>query len=248
MNPRYLLVGISLLAVLLVALVALAVRGLVGGDSGDAVGARGTPEQRAAATPVRSVVARVDGIEITEADWTLALARVESNLSFMRGEIAAGSSAAAGLVPFLTLVEKYGVETVALGATISQAVIEAEATRRGVMPTPIELSAAVSRQRQVTEAGLRGDIVLAPGAVAMVEAMMAAVGEDFYWRVFLPTQQRQAIATERLQIAIGRTQPWPTFITSRVRTARVELIAPGLRSLSVEEAIAYLEEFYRVGS
>jgi hypothetical protein len=131
---------------------------------------------------------------------------------------------------------------VALSAVTHDAALHALVVEQGLTIDPAEITESLDLQRSAIESGE------APGQAAFAEA----VGEDFYWNVYLPEVLQRGLMVSKLRSAEleGITsheegvRRWTAFETDAVNSAVVNLADGGDVSRSdVAEAVSYWMDY-----
>jgi hypothetical protein len=189
-----------------------------------------------------SAVLTVDGVAVTGQELALRRANVEANIEFMATVMAGGGPTASGVQDRLELIQAYGPGTVALSAVIHDAALHAMVVEQGLTIDPAEITDSLDSQRSAIQSGD------APGQAAFVEA----VGEDFFWNVYLPEVVQRGLLVSKLRAAEleGVTsheegvRGWTAFETDAVNSAVVNLADGGDVSQSdVAEAVSYWMDY-----
>lgn len=193
------------------------------------------------------VIATVDGFEVTEQDWDMALFEVERSLVYMRAQVAlveppGGPEMQSFMARYLEALEARPPEVAALTSLVVNRATAAAAFAAGLAPSEDEVVAAVTEQRDLTTEAL------AHGGFdewnrETFELMLERVGEDAYWEQFLPDLLRRGLANQRL---FERERHSPeSWRTAEVRLARSADVVLGPRvaaRASVDGVLDYLDE------
>jgi hypothetical protein len=184
---------------------------------------------------------RVNEEEISDARVRERIASVNSNLDYMKEEIAKGSPFAARLSGLSGLINQFGVQTVGVAALIEESSLYQEAVAKGYRVADGTVAARVKRDRDLAEQGLN------PGVLAYVDV----VGKDRYWTELYPEIIRRTLTIENMRTAITRDLVDPREQQARWDQTRNDLISAAVvtildsdlaRTVSADAAKAYLAE------
>lgn len=184
---------------------------------------------------------RVNEEEISDARVRERIASVNSNLDYMKEEVAKGSPLAARLSELSGLINRFGVETVGVAALVEESALFREAVSKGYEVADGTVAARVKRDRDLAEQGLN------PGVLAYIDV----VGKDRYWTDLYPAIIRRTLTIENMRAAVtrGLVDPreqqtrWDQTRSDLVSAAVVTIIDPQLaQTVDVNAAKAYLSE------
>lgn len=160
--------------------------------------------------PTDRVIAVIDGIEVTQADWDRAAKGVGVNrqmtgatlemLREMEDELPGGM-----VRDWITAAESAHEEANAasrdvrlLAGFMSQYALEADFREHSLIPTDTEVDREVREMRRIREEVVRLDGPAAELARKQYEIQIDAYGEDHYWSVVARDSARNSLALQRL--------------------------------------------------
>lgn len=180
---------------------------------------------------------------VTLDDFREGVRIVETNLEYMKGEISKGSFDSSFLQEFVQLIERTGVQTVALGSLIQDRALYERAVANGFSATDQEVTARLERDRELIR-----DTPVGAQAIAYIEA----VGEDRYWSELYPAILRREMAIHNMWTATvadfadqGRNESaWADVKRQALNSVSIEVLdADAIAPATVSNALAYLEEY-----
>ena len=200
---------------------------------------------RAGASGVANPIAQIGSEAVTAADFNEHVGIVKSNLSYMRGEIAAGNPSSAYLQAFIDVITVHGIENVAFAGMIENQALYEMAVARGYAPSDAEVNAKVEQ-----------DKALAARAIdPATAAYIASVGEQRFWSTMYPATVRRDLATQALWQSVttgettvaDRATTWQQVEQQAVASTKVRVLnASAIAPASTDSAIAYLNAYWRL--
>jgi hypothetical protein len=191
-----------------------------------------------------SVIAMVNGVEITDAHWQVAslqhtAAREQSDSLLDRVSESGGSLAQ--IAAYRELIERTQPVIVIVAAVLMDAALLSEIDRRGLNPTPSEIQHALDASRQLAESvevsspGRETDEIglIVLGALPDRRVLLNAVGADVFEAVLEPALWHLSLGTQALRRdfmteapAAGSTPDvqadWREFRLNLVREAQID--------------------------
>lgn len=237
----------SLLGVLLLTLIVsgtLAVRAFsssqAGFDNGKSVG------EAFINTPEGIVIGKVGNQSLFLSEFLQSKRSVESNLDYMRRQIAGGNRFADELQARIDLIEDAGVSNVALGSLISDLALQERALAQGFSVTQDEVAEYIASVRGPVEQG---------NANPSIYGYIDAVGQDRYWNEVLPAIASRQLPIENMNRSFREGLPskdlasqkriWNNFQQAIVEQTPIQLLREDLVGpANVQNALAYLEAYW----
>ncbi len=188
-------------------------------------------------------VVRIGEQVVTLDDFREGVRIVETNLEYMKGEISKGSFDSSFLQEFVQLIERTGVQTVALGSLIQDRALYERAVANGFSATDQEVTARLERDRELFRVNPE---------VAQVNAYIEAVGQDRYWSELYPAVLRREMAIQKMWEATvtgitdqgSRDAKWNDVQKQATSSVSIEALAPGaIAPATVSNALAYLDKY-----
>lgn len=188
-------------------------------------------------------VVRIGRQVVTLDDFREGVRIVETNLEYMKGEISKGSFDSSFLQAFVQLIERTGVQTVALGSLIQDRALYERARAKGFGATDQEVTARLEQDR---------DLVRVTPEGARVAASIEAVGQDRYWSELYPAMLRREIAIQKMWEATvtgiadrgSRDAKWTDVQKQAISSVSIEVLAPdAIAPATVSNALAYLDKY-----
>jgi len=190
-------------------------------------------------------VAQIGSEMVTADDFAEQVSVVQSNLSYMRGEIAAGNPSSAFLQAFIDIITAHGIKNVAFAGLIQDQALYERAVARGFNPSDAVVNAKVAQ-----------DKALAARAIDSANAAyIASVGEQKFWTTIYPAMVRRSLATQALWQSrtsgkatdADRVTTWQQVQQQAVASIKVRVLnASAIAPASTDSAIAYLHDYWRL--
>jgi hypothetical protein len=199
---------------------------------------------RARASDVANPVAQIGSETVTTDDFAAQVTSVQSNLSYMRGEIAAGNPSSAFLQAFIDIITTHGIKNVAFAGLIEDHALYEQAVARGFNPSDAVVNAKVAQ-----------DKALAARAIDSANAAyIASVGEQKFWTTMYPAMVRRSLATQALWQSrtsgkatdADRVTTWQQVQQQAVASTEVRVLdASAIAPASTDSAMAYLQDYWQ---
>lgn len=193
-------------------------------------------------------VVRIGQQVVTLDDFREGVRIVETNLEYMKGEISKGSFDSSFLQEFVQLIERTGVQTVALGSLIQDRALYERAVANGFSAADQEVTARLERDGELFRDPPIGAQTTAYQATAYIEA----VGEDRYWSELYPAMLRREMAIHNMWTATmadfadqgSRKTVWADVQKQAIGSVSIEVLAPdAIAPATVKDALAYLNDY-----
>lgn len=195
---------------------------------------------------VGDTVALVDGQPIGTADFVEQVAIVNSNLSYMQGQIAAGSLQSSYLRQFIAIITSDGVTNVAFGSLIENEALYEMATARGYSPSDTDVNGEVAKVKSLVDSGK---------APVAFQSAIAAVGAQSFWMEIYPNIVRRTLAIDALQMQVVSSNTdspvsptsWLNVQKQAVAFARIVVLNPAaIAPATRASALAYLQDYWQL--
>jgi hypothetical protein len=181
-------------------------------------------------------VVRIGQQVVTRDDFREGVRIVETNLEYMKGEVAKGSYNSNYMQAFVQLIEQTGIQNVALGALIQDRALYEHALAKGFAATEQEITARAEQ--------IRDHIRNTPDG-AQVAASIDAIGEDGYWSELYPAIARREIAIQKMWTnRENRVAVWADVEKQALDSVSIEVLdAESIAPATVSNALAYLDKY-----
>lgn len=200
-----------------------------------------------------TVLAVVDGVEITDAHRHVALAYLDLEQQMYMEQMEDNDILAEFSAARLEQIEAYGAEQVVFAYLLMDAALMAEVDRRGLNPPPDELAASlVLFQSQL------GELDPDTGGLDRVLEGIDVAGEAVYWQVIAPAEAHLSAGVSTIHSEImaqtiedsltpeEAVAAWPDFRLSLLREATIDVYEGPFAGLSIDDALAYLDDADRL--
>jgi len=204
------------------------------------------------------VVAMVNGIEVAEVEWEVALFFATHAETVMRRQLEdppAYFEQLPGVIDYteasLALVEKYPAAVRAMDLILSQKALDAEIHRRGLPPADeAEVQVQVEMQRQFFFMGVLPEWAtdvedfLGPSEedLGWLRGVVEHLGGERYFDEYMPIVMRRTLAAEPLAQEVMRVpQTWDEFVQELTRGARLVLGEELREQFTVEDVREFME-------
>ncbi len=205
------------------------------------------PSEKAQAGEDTPGVVRIGQQVVTLDDFREGVRIVETNLEYMKGEISKGSFDSSFLQEFVQLIERTGIQTVALGSLIQDRALYERAVANGFSATDQEVTTRLERDREL----FRDPPIGAETTAYQATAYIKAAGEDRYWSELYPAKLRREMAIHNMWTATmadfadqgSRESAWAGVERRAIHSVSIDVLnADAIAPATVPNALAYLEK------
>lgn len=184
-------------------------------------------------------IGRISGIDVTKGDLEERAAAVQANLAYMKDQITAGDPAADGIREFATLIERSGINTVALAGTIVEMSLYSRAVDQGFKPDQSAVQDRVKQDREMIEK---------QGQAPEVKGYIDTIGKDKYWNEIYPAVVARDMTISKLVENKTASATTPSDKSSLRADLEREVVSGAQIEVSgdVAAALRYLDEYWKL--